>query len=276
LVVKPRDGVSLTTVEERLFAGLASQAGLVLRGTALRVQLGQRLVELAERADELRASRQRVIDAQDESRRLLERDIHDGAQQHLVALAVNLRLAHVLSETAASAPADEVVSLLANQRRAAGEAMESLMRLSQGIYPPLLSERGLKGALASALESSSTPVRLESTLVDRYAREVEAAAYFCTLEAVQNAAKHAGASVVRVALAGRSDCLSILVEDDGVGFTQSQVAGGAGLVNMRDRVEAVGGVLTVESEPGTGTGTGTRVSLDLPAVARDAVQGSTS
>jgi signal transduction histidine kinase len=125
------------------------------------------LVELAERADELRASRQRVIDAQDESRRLLERDIHDGAQQHLVALAVNLRLAHVLSETAAGAPADEVVSLLANQRRAAGEAMESLMRLSQGIYPPLLSERGLKGALASALESSPTPVRIESTLVER-------------------------------------------------------------------------------------------------------------
>lgn len=272
LVVKPRLGASLTTVEERLFAGLASQAGLVLRGTALRVQLSQRLTELAVQADELRASRQRVVDAQDEARRLLERDIHDGAQQHLVALAVNLRLAHVLSKGSAVDSADDVVALLDNQHSAAIEARATLVRLSQGIYPPLLGERGLADALTSALKGTATPLRIDVTDVGRYASEVEAAAYFSTLEAVQNAAKHAGPSVVRVSLAGDADCVSIVVDDDGVGFDQSTVAEGRGLINMRDRVESVGGNVVVDSQPGRGT----RINFELPVVPLAAAQSSGS
>ena len=262
LVVKSRAGVTLTSVEDGLFARLASQAGLVLRGTALRAQLGQRLNELAARADELRASRQRVVDAHDEARRLLERDIHDGAQQHLVALAVNLRLAHTLSRTSA----DEVEALLGPQQRAALQAAATLVRLSQGIYPPMLSEGGLTGALTSALDTSVIPVRIDASDMGRYSKDVEAAAYFCTLEAVQNAGKHARASVVRLSLRGEPGSLSIRVEDDGEGFLQSEVAEGKGLVNMRDRVESVGGTLTVRSRAGLGT----RVSVRLPTGKRAA------
>jgi signal transduction histidine kinase len=256
LVVKPPAGVSLTSVEERLFARLASQAGLVLRGTVLRVQLGQRLAELAARADELRASRQRLIDAQDEARWLLERDIHDGAQQHLVALAVNLRLAHTVSK----ASAHEAEALLVDQGRAALEAIETLGRLSQGIYPPMLTAIGLTGALRAALDSPVIPVRIEATGVGRYSREIEAAAYFCTLEAVQNAGKHSGASVVRLTLIGEPGSVSIAVEDDGAGFDIVGAAKGKGLLNMRDRVESVGGTLTVDSTVGTGT----QVAVRLP------------
>jgi signal transduction histidine kinase len=262
LVVKPHDDVSLTSVEERLFAGLAGQAGLVLRGTALRVQLGQRVTELAARADELRASRQRLVDAQDEARRLLERDIHDGAQQHLVALAVNLRLAHTLSTISA----DEADDLLAEQRRAAREAIATIDRLSQGIYPPMLIGGGLTVALRSALDKAVIPVRIDSTGVGRYSGDLEAAAYFCTLEAVQNAVKHSGAAVVRLTVAGEPQCLSISVEDDGAGFNPVGTAEGHGLVNMRDRVESAGGALTVTSRPGLGTS----VRFWLPNVARDA------
>jgi signal transduction histidine kinase len=262
LVVKLHDDVSLTSVEERLFAGLAGQAGLVLRGTALRVQLGQRATELAARADELRASRQRLVDAQDEARRLLERDIHDGAQQHLVALAVNLRLAHTLS----SISADEAERLLAEQRRAAGEAIATIDRLSQGIYPPMLTEGGLDAALRSALDKAVIPVHIESTGVRRYSGDLEAAAYFCTLEAVQNAVKHSGTPVVRVTLVGKPDRLLISVEDDGAGFGQVGTAEGDGLVNMRDRVESVGGALTVTSTLGLGTS----IRVRLPTAARGA------
>lgn len=259
LVVKPVDGLALTSLEERLFAGLASQAGLVLRRTALRVELGQRRAELAAQADELRASRQRLVDAQDEARRLLERDIHDGAQQHLVALAVNLRLAHAVSKS----PSDDLGALLVDLRRAAIEAINTLVRLSQGIFPPMLTEAGLTGALRAALDSPVIPVTIEATGVGRYPPEVEAAAYFCTLEAVQNAAKHSGASHVRLILVGEPDCVSIVVEDDGVGFVGSGAATGNGLINMRDRVESVGGALTVDSTMGYGT----KVDVRLPIVA---------
>jgi signal transduction histidine kinase len=260
LVVKPRDGVALTSVEERLFAGLAAQAGLVLRSTALRLQLGQRLTQLAARAEELNASRQRVLDAQDEARRLLERDIHDGAQQHLVALAVNLRLAHTLSQTWT----DEVDARLTTLGRAADEAISTLRQLSQGIYPAQLTEGGLTAALRSALSSSAVPVVIDATGVGRYPRDVETAAYFSTLEAVQNAAKHSAASVVNLSLLGEPDHVSIVIQDDGTGFLQSDVAEGSGLVHMRDRVESVGGTVTVGSEIGTGT----RVCVRLPALAR--------
>ncbi|HET6938002.1 MAG TPA: histidine kinase, partial [Nocardioides sp.] len=139
LVVRERPGTPLTPVELRLFADLARQAGLVLRGARLRAALQHRLRELSAREAELRDSRERVVDAQDEARRRLERDIHDGAQQHLVALAVNLRLAASLATTAP----ERSVALLDGQEQAAEDAVETLLRLSRGIYPPRLEEAGV-------------------------------------------------------------------------------------------------------------------------------------
>ena len=247
----------LTSVEQRLFAGLASQAGLVLRSVRLRAELERRLAELSLRAEELRASRQRLVDVQDERRRLLERDIHDGAQQHLVALAVNLRLGHTLL---ARSP-DRARELLADQERAAAEAIDTLAHLSRGIYPPRLVDGGLAVALDAAATTSPIPVRLTTQDVGRYSAGVESAAYFCCLEALQNAAKHSGASEIRVDLRGERDSLSLTVVDDGSGFDPASTPVGAGLSNIRDRAEAVGGRVSTESARGRGT----RTTVVLPA-----------
>jgi signal transduction histidine kinase len=255
LVVQERPGVPLTPVEERLFRGLASQAGLVLRGARLRSELEARLAELAVRAEELRASRQRLVDAQDAERRLLERDIHDGAQQHLVALAVNLRLA----ETLAVHSPDRAARLLADQERAASVAIDTLARMSRGIYPALLTSAGPVAALRAAFDNSPVPVQVVAEDVGWCPPGVEAAAYFCCVEAVQNALKHAAATTIRVELRSGSGTLELVVVDDGAGFDPAAGAG-AGLANMRDRVEALDGTLTTSSAPGRGT----RVRVVLP------------
>ena len=260
LVVQERHRVPLTSVEERLFAGLASQAGLVLRGVRLRAELELRLEELSTRARELRASRQRVVDAQDAARRRLERDIHDGAQQHLVALAVNLSLAGTLAGRAPERADD----LLAAQEAAAEETVATLVRLSRGIYPPLLEANGPGAALRAAVEHAGAPVLVDDAGVGRYPPNVEAAAYFCCLEAVQNATKHAGPATIRVTLRGGPGGLGFTVEDDGAGYDPAATPPGAGLANMRDRVESLGGTLTAESRPGRGT----RVRAELPAPSR--------
>ena len=258
LVVQERVGVPLTVIEERLFAGLAAQAGLVLRGARLRTELEQRASELSVRADELRRSRERLVDAQDDERRRLERDIHDGAQQHLVALAVNLRLAATL---AARSP-ERADALLAAQEDAATEAVATLVRLSRGIYPPLLEEEGVGAALRSVIAGSSREITVVEHAVERYPVPVEAAAYFSCLEALQNAAKHAGACSIRVTLTGTASGLELTVEDDGAGFDPASTPGGSGLANIRDRVESVGGTVRTESAPGRGT----RVCAVLPSV----------
>ncbi len=259
LVVQEREHVPLTTIEERLFAGLAGQAGLVLRGARLRADLELRLAELSVRADELRHSRERLVDAQDAERRRLERDIHDGAQQHLVALAVNLRLA----DTLAGRSPDRADTLLAAQEDAAAEAVATLVRLARGIYPPLLEEQGVGAALRSVITGSGRAIAVDEHAVGRYPARVEAAAYFSCLEALQNAVKHAGAGGIRVTLEGRPDELAISVEDDGEGFDPGSAAGGAGLANIRDRVESVGGTVRIESAPGRGT----RLHAAFPAAA---------
>ena len=258
LVVQERDQVPLTSVEQGLFAGLADQAGLVLRGARLRAELERRAEELSARADELRLSRQRLVDAQDNERRALERDVHDGAQQHLVALAVNLRLAHTLS----SGSPERAAQLLADQEAAAGEAVETVLQLSRGIYPPLLAEGGLEAALRAALGNSPVPVELAAVSLGRYPPSLEAAAYFCCLEALQNAAKYSGASRIRVELQGGADgSLTFAVEDDGAGFDTATIRPGSGLTNMRDRLDAVDGILETTSSPAKGT----RIAGRIPA-----------
>ncbi len=258
LVVQEHPQVPLSSVEERLFSGLAGQAGLVLRGASLRAELHQRASELSARAEELRESRRRLVDAQDAERRLLERDIHDGAQQHLVALAVNLRLAQTLAEHSPQRAA----AVLLTQERAAADAIEILRQLSRGIYPKVLTDDGLVVALEAAASTSPLPVQVRAFGVGRYSGQLEAAAYFCCLEALQNAAKHAEASRICVDLRQECSHLAITIEDDGSGFDTNRQAGGTGLANMRDRVESLSGAASVESTP-----SGTRVRVTLPVVA---------
>ena len=252
LRLQERPGSALTAVEERLFAGLAAQAGRMLRLVALRADLEDRRAELAVRAEDLQASRERLIATQDAERRRLERDIHDGAQQHLVALMVNVRLA----QTIAARSPRRAALVLAEQADAAGAAIETLSSLSRGIYPRTLADEGLLPALRIAAATSAIPVTIDGTTVGRLPPSVEAALYFCCTEAVQNAAKHSGARDVRVRVEELPRRWRLSIADDGTGFDPAAPGpsgAGVGLVNMRDRIDAVGGTLTVESAPGAGT-----------------------
>jgi signal transduction histidine kinase len=260
LVVQEHENIPLTPVEERLFAGLANQAGLVLRGARLRAELVHRLAELSTLAEELRRSRQRLVDAQDAERKRLERDIHDGAQQHLVALAVNLRLAHTL----AGRSPERADRLLVEQCKAATVTIETITSLSRGIYPSLLVDEGLAVALRTAISRSPLPAELVAGDVGRYPAGVEAAAYFCAMEALQNSAKHSSAKAIRLELRGGPALLEVTVQDDGAGFDLAAAPAGSGLVNMRDRVESAGGTLTIETKPSGGT----LVAARLPGARR--------
>jgi signal transduction histidine kinase len=242
---------------------LAAHAGLVLRSARLRAQLSVRLEELSARADELRASRERLIETQDDERRRLERDIHDGAQQNLVALAVNLRLADTLLHRS-PARAAEVIS---QQSEAAQEAIDNLTQLSGGIYPALLADAGLVPALAAVAATSPLPVTLAADPTLRLPAGIAAALYFCCLEALQNAAKHSGATSVRVAIERTPDRVRMTVHDDGRGFTASDATTGAGTANMRDRIDAVGGTLSITSAAGHGTSVAAEVPLMAVAAA---------
>jgi signal transduction histidine kinase len=235
LSVATRPGESLTTSQEKLLSDLAAQAGLILRNV--------RLIE------ELRASRQRIVSAQDEERRRIERNIHDGAQQQLVALSIQLRLA----ESQASKSAPELANLLEELRARSTGALEDLRDLARGIYPPLLADKGLPAAVEAQAGKSGLPVQVETDSVGRYPQEAEAALYFCVLEALQNVAKYADASRVRIRLWTRDGDLGFEVEDDGVGFNRAVTPKGSGLHNMADRLEALGGNLEVVSLPGRGT-----------------------
>ena len=220
---------------QRLLRDLADQAGLALRNV--------RLIE------ELRASRQRLVAAQDEGRRRLERNIHDGVQQQLVALAVKLRLADGLIDRD-TVKAHDAIAALQNDANA---ALEDLRDLARGIYPPLLADRGLRAALEAQAQKATTPVRVDGESVGRYPREIESTVYFCALEAMNNIAKYAEATAASVRLEQRDGILRFTVRDDGRGFDPRAAVGGTGLQGMTDRLEAVGGSLLVESVIGSGT-----------------------
>lgn len=251
LQLQERPGLALTLVEERLFAGLAAQAGQVLKRVALRAELDDRREELLVRSAEISASRERLIEAQDTERSRLERDLHDGAQQHLVALTVNLRLAHTIVERS---PRRAAV-ILTEQADAALVAIETLSTLSRGIYPRQLADEGLESALRSGIAGSAMPVRIEGHMLGRLAAPVEAAFYFSCMEAIQNAAKHSHATSVSVRLDENPNRWQLIVADNGIGFDprDATVAAGAGLANMRDRMDAIGGTVEVTSSPGRGT-----------------------
>jgi signal transduction histidine kinase len=250
----------ITATELKLLADLAAQAGAAFKNVRLDLELLARL-------EELQASRERIVAAQDAERRRLERDIHDGAQQQFVAIAVNLRVAQ---ELVRSDPADAEL-LLAELSAQTGEALSTLRDLARGIYPPALADRGVTAAVEAHLAKACPEVALVTDGVGatRYAPEAEAGVYFCCLEALQNRAKHAPLAPCRVELGFADGWLTFAVSDEGPGFDLATVAGGSGLQNMADRMAALGGALEVRSAPGAGT----RVVGRVPAqTASDSVQ----
>jgi signal transduction histidine kinase len=245
IAVSKPPGEPLTATEQALLADLAAQAGPALGNVRL-------AADLRVQADELRASRQRIVAAQDQERRRIERDLHDGAQQHLVAMAVNLQIAQELIRT----DPGEAEALVAEVRGQASEALGTLRDLARGIYPPALAEHGLGAALEGHITKIIPMARLESdatAAARRYAPEVEAAAYFCVLEALQNCAKHAPQASVRVCLDALPANLTFEVTDDGPGFEPAHAHTGTGLQGMADRLAAMGGSLAIRSAPGQGT-----------------------
>jgi signal transduction histidine kinase len=227
----------------KLVQDLAAQAGLVLRNVRL--------------LEDLRESRRRIVTAQDERAKALERNLHDGAQQQLVALAVKQRLA----ATVVRRDPDRAAEMLEELQTETAAALENLRDLARGIYPPLLADKGLAAALESPAHKAAVPTTVESDGIGRYPQEVESAVYFCTLEALNNVAKYAEASRAEISLAQHDGGLTFTVADDGVGFDADTKAYGTGLQGMRDRLDAIGGTLEVRSQPGRGTTVTGRVSV---------------
>jgi signal transduction histidine kinase len=236
--------------DRRLLDEVAGGLGLALRNLLL-------TEDLRDRVDELAASRRRIVGVQDETRRRLERDLHDGAQQQLVSLKIKLGIG---ASMAGKAGLDDIKALIDAIRGEADLTIESVRDFARGIYPPLLESEGLGPALSAQARKMPIPVTVQAAGVGRYPKALEATIYFCVLEALQNAMKHSEASSVQVHLAENELEISFEVRDDGVGFDENRVAVN-GLVNMIDRVEAVGGHLAVESAPGQGT----RVLGSVPA-----------
>ena len=220
---------------ERLATDVAAQAGLVLRNAAL--------------VADLRESRRRIVAAQDERARKLERNIHDGAQQQLVALSVKLGLVERMLRTDAAA----AEAMVAEAKADTNDALENLRDLARGVYPPVLADQGLAAALRSQARKAAIPVEVMPDGIGRYPEETEAAVYFSCLEALQNVAKYAAASSATVRLAQSTGSLIFEVTDDGRGFDPETAERGSGLQGIADRLAALGGTLTVRSSPGAGT-----------------------
>jgi signal transduction histidine kinase len=264
IVRRPQGALPFDEHDDQALTELARQVGLALHNVKLDSALQESLDEVRRQADELRASRARIVEAGDAQRRRIERDLHDGAQQHLVALAVSVNLARQIADS----DPDSAKAMLEQIGKDLQEAVQELRNLAHGIYPPLLMDRGLAEALSAAAGRAALPTGVEADGVGRYPQQVEAAVYFCCLEALQNAAKHAGdGAEAMITISEDEGALLFEVRDDGAGFDlASRAHEGHGFVNMGDRVGAIGGSLSVESAPGQGTAIRGRIPLvDVPA-----------
>jgi len=259
VVERPEGGDAFTDEDDRVLTELARQAGLAFHNAKLDTALQTTLDALRHQAEELRESRARIVASGDAERRRVERNLHDGAQQHLVALAINLRLT---KDIAAEDPAavGEMLGQLAQDVQA---TIKELRELAHGIYPPLLADNGLGDALRAA--AGRSPLTVYVTVADevgRYGPEVEAAIYFSCTEALQNAAKHAQGATVQLRLWTEAGGLLFSVSDDGPGFDAAVARRGHGYVNMADRLGAIGGTVRWDSQPGHGS----TVSGSVPLV----------
>ncbi|MCU1351310.1 MAG: integral rane sensor signal transduction histidine kinase [Acidimicrobiales bacterium] len=249
VLVRAPEADAFSEDDDQALGELARQVALALHNVQLDSALQASLDEVRRYAGELQASRARIVASGDAERRKIERNLHDGAQQHLVALAVNLRLAKdlVLEDPDTAA---EMLGLLADSVK---ETIQELRDLAHGIYPPLLMDSGLPEALRAAAARNPSPTEVDAD-VGRYPSEAEAAVYFCCLEAMQNASKHAPGATLRVRVwedegEGR---LAFTVADDGPGFDVAAATAGHGYVNMSDRLGAIGGTVDWQSAPGEG------------------------
>jgi signal transduction histidine kinase len=241
LAVHTRPGSRLTAAGARLLTDLAGQAGLILRNVKL--------------IEELRTSRERLVTARDAERRRLEHDIRVRVERRLASVAAALDDQRTGAQTA------EERWVVAELQKECASARSQLQDLARGVYPPLLADQGLVAALHAHTRTLALRVNIVAGGLGQLAQDVEAAAYFCCLEALQNVVKYARAQRVVLTLSQSVDRLQFGVDDDGVGFDVASTRRGAGLQNMADRAEALGGFVEVRSSPGIGT----RVSGWLPS-----------
>jgi len=243
LALSPGRGQSVLPADERLLDQVGQGMGLALRN----LRLGE---DLRQQVDQLSRSRHRLLAVADVTRRQLERELHDGAQQRLVALKVKLALARGRAQAAGNHDVSELLDQVAADT---GRAVESLRDTARGIYPPLLEAEGLRAALAAQVQVLPLPVIVEAAGLPRFSLEVEAAVYFCVLEALQNVAKHARAVAAQVILDHTHGELVFEVSDDGEGFDAASVVSGSGLANLADRLDALDGTIHIDTAPGEGT-----------------------
>jgi signal transduction histidine kinase len=203
---------------------------------------------LQEQSDQLRQSRTRVVEVADAARRSLERDLHDGAQQRLLAMSVTMERARKEMSAGHSESAEALLLQLSHENH---EVLLELRELARGVYPPLLTERGLVAAIQSAARRSVVPVTLDVESFPRPAQQIEVAAYFCIMEALTNAAKHSGATDLHITVRG-TPRLTFTVSDNGRGFDPGSVSTG-GLLGMEARAAAAGGTIVLDTAPGRGT-----------------------
>jgi signal transduction histidine kinase len=247
-------GNPVTPAEERLIVDLAGSAGLVLGNQRLNAAL-------AARASELQESRRRLVEIQDAERRRLERDLHDGAQQQVVALKLKIGIAqHLASKEGRNDLADELGELAEE----AQTAVDEIRSLAKGIFPPLLESEDLTAAIRSQAAAASLLVEVIGDGHHDYPADIESALYFAAVEAIQNAERHGEASQVQITLGRIDGEAEIAIRDDGTGFDVKRSNEGPGLTGIRDRVEALGGEMRLASAPGEGTTV--RVAIPLEPV----------
>jgi signal transduction histidine kinase len=253
-VTKPGAG-PLNPLEQQLVKDLASQAGIVTYTVHLRENLRYHLEVSRQQNAMLVASRAQIVAAQDEERRRLERDIHDSCQQEAVVLAGRLGFAGTLAKR-------DPRQVRAVLEEACGDVIRlasALRRLTSAVPVPELAAEGVGRALRSATAGLPVAIDIHDAITDRYHPGVEAAAYFCAMETIQNATKHARASHIVLNLWDAIGCLFIRVRDDGVGFDTSRATDGAGLRNVRERLRPWQGRLTIHS-----SSAGTTAMVEIP------------
>jgi signal transduction histidine kinase len=243
MVLRLPRGQRLTDQDRTLADQVASGMGLALRSRLLTATLEQRVVEL-------RQSRRRLVAIQDEARRRLERDLHDGAQQQLVALRVKLGLARTIADKDG---ASRTVAALHRLTEEADRVVEDMREFARGVYPPLLEAEGLGPAITAQARRAPIPVAVRADGLGRYERDVEGTVNVCIVEALRNAARHSAASAASVTVAQTDGTVWFEVRDDGAGFDVAATPPGAGLTNLTDRIDALAGTFSVTSKPGAGT-----------------------
>jgi signal transduction histidine kinase len=232
----------MTPTETRLVNDLAHEAGLILKNERLTAELSQRL-------EELTISSRRLVTAQDTERRRIERNLHDGAQQDLIGLKLKLEAAQAMAATDPQQTQDMLQGLVTD----VGNAVETLRELARGIYPAVLADLGLAAALEAQARRSPLTVEVHADSLHRYPPEIEAAVYFCCLEALQNAIKHAQATTMVISVGESAGQLGFTAADDGQGIDVARARSGSGIQNMMDRMAALHGSLDLGTAPGGGT-----------------------